>query len=307
MKIEKLTAEQESRLQDYESKWVQIGLSTEQASYEETVDIINAFQTKVLQKAATPVYIAPNPKKAWDAVGFFLNQKTITSGMLKKTDFDENSEFIWPYQDGSFFASIFSFYDFFIEEKIVSFNEELKEKWEAWRDTSRLGLIYPLDNICVVSQKPTAIHINENGLHNESGMALEYEGWGFYSLNGVRVPKELVMTSVEDLDIAFFKKENNADIKAEFVRKFGVERMLDFGKKIDSYKNYNHEWWTKSEYELWDMASIFEGLNYQPYLKMQNQTTQIWHVEAVSPDCTTLAEAIKERFGGRDFTIKNIA
>jgi len=83
--------------------------------------------------------------------------------------------------------------------------------------------------------------------------------------------------------------------------------MLSLGKKIGSYENYDEEWWTKSEYKLWDMAALFPNLNYQPYLKMMNQTTKIWHVEAVSPDCRTLRDAIKERFGGRDFTIKAIA
>jgi hypothetical protein len=40
---------------------------------------------------------------------------------------------------------------------------------------------------------------------------------------------------------------------------------------------------------------------------MQNQTTEIWHVEAVSPACRTLKDAIKERFGGKDMKILNIA
>ena len=66
-------------------------------------------------------------------------------------------------------------------------------------------------------------------------MALRYsDGYGLYCLNGIRVPEYLAMTPESSLDIDFFNKEKNADIKTEFVRKFGVDRMLSFGKKIDS-------------------------------------------------------------------------
>lgn len=86
--------------------------------------------------------------------------------------------------------------------------------------------------------------------------------------------------------------------------------MLDMGKIVDSYENYpdqtNYSWWWKSEYELWDMSAIFDEIPYQPYLKMKNQTTGVWHVEAVSPNCKTLLEAIKERFGGREMKIVSI-
>jgi len=77
--------------------------------------------------------------------------------------------------------------------------------------------------------------LNEKGqLHNESVKAIEYkDGYGFYYLNGIRVPESLVTTPAENLDIKFFQSEKNADIKAEFVRKYGVERMLNFGKKIE--------------------------------------------------------------------------
>jgi len=55
------------------------------------------------------------------------------------------------------------------------------------------------------------------------------------------------------------------------------------------------------------MASLFPGLDYQPYLKMMNQTTKIWHVEALSPNCRTIKDTLKERFGGREMEIADIA
>ena len=130
------------------------------------------------------------------------------------------------------------------------------------------------------------------------------------ALNGVRVPEWLALTPANKLEIEQYNTIENADVKAEFVRKVGIERFLEKGIVIDSYKNYNqesHEWWHKSEYELVDMNCMFESLDYAPCLKMVNQTTKIFHMEGVSPDCKTVGDALKERFGGRDFVVKAIA
>lgn len=295
-KIESLTPEQTAKLAVYADKWIAIGRDTTSLPLEEVTKIIHKYQTELLQTKTTPVVIFKNPKEAWA----FIQKHT-----------GSTESFVFPYQDGSFFSHVFSFYDFFLSENLVKIDEELQRKFNVWSDTAKLGLIYPLDDICVVTDKPFKIATNSQGrLHCEDGMALQYDGWGFYSLNGITVPEYLVMTPSEELSMDFFKKETNADIKAEFVRKYGVERMLDLGKKVDTYENYDQEeqsWWWKSEYELHDMAVLFEGLEYQPYLKMKNQTTGIWHVEAVSPSCRTLVDAIKERFGGKEMKIIAIA
>jgi hypothetical protein len=99
-------------------------------------------------------------------------------------------------------------------------------------------------------------------------------------------------------------------VKAEFVRKAGIERFKSLGKLLDTYQNYTgaeYEWWVKSQYELWDMEAIFDGLSSAPYLSMVNQTTSIFHFEGVSPDCKDLVSAIKQRLGGRDMIISTIA
>ena len=172
-------------------------------------------------------------------------------------------------------------------------------------------MIYPLDNVCVVCEKPTVIKLNENNiLHCDGGPALEYDGYGdlkIYALEGVNVPEWLATTRANDINIEQYNDIQNADIKAAFIRKVGVERLLGKGVKIDTYENYDEEWWNKSQYELWDMNSIFTSKKYAPYLKMVNQTTGVFHVEGVSPNCKTLVDAIRERFGGMDFTIESIS
>ena len=192
-------------------------------------------------------------------------------------------------------------------------SKEDKEKLRLWLTLSEsTGWCQPFENICFMCERPAVQLVNERGqLHCENGPALVCrDGWEIYSLNGVTVPKELVMTPAENLPLDFFKNEKNADVKAEFVRKFGVERMIDMGKLVDTFENYpdqtNYSWWWKSQYELINMGVLFD-IEYQPYLKMTNQTTKIFHLEAVSPNCRTLSQALKERFGGREMKIVAIA
>jgi hypothetical protein len=201
-------------------------------------------------------------------------------------------------------AGYFSFYDFMFNE--LGIKNPVKDKYNAYLETTKSGVIYPCDEFCVISNKPTKILMKNGRLHCDGGTAWEYsDGLKGWALNGIAVPQYLAETPEGKLDLEFFKKETNADVKAEFVRKYGVERMLSYGKKVDSHEKYNDEWWSRSEYELWDMKDLF-GLPYVPYLKMRNLTTGVWHVEAVEPSCMTIPDAIKYRFGGKDLKITNI-
>jgi hypothetical protein len=174
--------------------------------------------------------------------------------------------------------------------------------------SSEVHFIIPYEGIAFISQKPTAIHWEENNLHKDGGKAVEYsDGYGMYCLNGVVVDEYLAVTPEEQLDVEHFHTYQNADARTEFVRKFGIDRMLDFGEKVDSYENHDNEWFNKSQYELYDMSKLFEGVEYAPHLKMTNQTTGVFHVEAVAPTCRTVADAVKDRFGDRDLQIIGIA
>lgn len=316
--IKTLTKAQVAATSAYVDKWVKIGLNTDRFTQTEAEEVIHPFQRVILQTSETPVLIFDNPRDAWVAVCEFLEKEYTPANVLKvqKIIADQTydreilTHFLTPYQEGSFFASVFGYYDFFLDQGIVTISDELMEKYKVWENTAKLGLIYPLPHVCIVSQKPSKVLLNENGLlHSEHEAALQYVGWecGYY-LNGIAVPKELALTPSSQLSMDLFTKASNPDVRAEFVRKYGIGRMLEqgSGKKIDSYENYDQEkypfWWS-SEYEMWDMAELFEGLDYQPCLKMLNGTTGIWDIAPLSPNCHTLEDAIKERMGGRDLKI----
>lgn len=307
----------------YVQKWIGIGTSTERLNYDRTLEIVEDYRREILGMSPAPLVIVQNPIEAWVCSCLFdLDEETTPNNVVAKMNrfFEGNPDNLdmpkpqMPYQTGSFFASLFSFYDYLVDQfgfEKLGIKPDLGKKYEIWQRTSEIGMIYPLDQVTIVCEKPIAIHLNENNvLHRDGGPALEYAGNGgmkLWYLNGVKVPEYLVTTPSHELTVDQFLSEKNADVRAEFIRKMGVERLLELGKKIDTHENYDEPFWNDSEYELWDMESIFQTHDYAPFLKMRNPTTKVWHLEGVSPNCRNLRDAIKERFGGRDFTIEAMA
>jgi hypothetical protein len=320
IKIERLTNEQEAKMPQYIQKWIKIGTDTSRFDLEEAIDIVHDVQQNILNQNKTPVLVFDDPIEAWVACCFAeKNHKANEIPKLVDKYFEGKKKiklepFTMPALAGSFDASTFAFYDFFRDELGISY--EKNEEYEMWKRTTRLGLIYNIKDVsdhdmCIVSQKPIKVNLDENNvIHGDGKPAVEYAGRGkikIYALHGTVVPEWLAMTRAQDIFMESYHEITNADVRTEFVRKVGVERMLDTGKKIDSYTNYKQKWWKNSQYELWDMANLFEGVEYAPHLKMLNPTTKVWHVEAVSPECRTLADAIKERFNGMDLEIVDMA
>lgn len=329
--ITELTAMQKARFPHYVDKWIKIGTDTSNPSYDETLEIVNDFREIIELEKTNNLIIVENPIEAWVACSLyeqnvpiekllsemawvFENQwrgnPKIQNGEVKYTKKYNIETPSLPYQTGSLFVSTFSFYDYFIDELKVEIPDDILVKYKKWERTCQIGMIYPLDGLTIVCKKPKALHLNEDrALHCDGGAALEYGGLGnfkIYVLNGVRVPQWLAETPSHQIDVSRYNELSNADTKAEFVRKVGVEAFVEISKKIDTYENYDekeYEWWHKSQYELYDMSFLYPSYDYCPHLKMLNQTTGVWHVEAVSPNCRTLRDAIKERFGGCEMKI----
>ena len=205
--------------------------------------------------------------------------------------------FVYPYLNNSFWVGYYGYYEFINKELGLKFDRQ--KEWDLLVSLKDMSWMYPFKDFCVMSEKPIEINMKNGLLHAEGKPSVKYaDGFSCWSLNGVAVTQYLAETPAKELDIEFFKKEKNADVKAEFVRKYGIDKMLNLGTKMDDYTKYKHPLWNKSKYELWDMKSIFEGVtkhNRCPHLKMLNPSTQQWHVEAVHPECKNLEEALKWR------------
>ena len=273
--INKLTDEQKGKFKDYVEKWKKIGLSTESVDKDRAQKIMNEVYEKILKKKKVPVKVFASPYATWLEV-------------CKHTDKDAKKpmEFIYPYIDGSFSSSWFSFYDFMQKELKIKLNP----LYEVYLKTTELGLVYPLMDICFISDKPEMIKMKNGKLHNDNGPVLRYrDGWSLWRLNGVKVNKELVETKTEDLDCKLVLTEKNAEVRREIIRKIGIERVI---------RDLQAKTIEKSEDGMYELLNldIIDG-RYRPYLKMLNPSISTWHIEGIHPDCKTIEQALAWRNG----------
>jgi len=130
-------------------------------------------------------------------------------------------------------------------------------------------------NIVILSGRRIEVHFGPNGLHRDGGMAIQFpDGRGLWVLNGVQVPQWLAETPDTKLDPAALLKIDNAEIRREFVRKVGIERIV---LALDA-KSLDNQW----GYELLELKV---GESSYRYLKMCNPSTGTWHLEGVPADC----------------------
>jgi hypothetical protein len=191
--------------------------------------------------------------------------------------------FVYPYFDCQFWAGWFSFYEFMRNELGVSHEKE----YESFKSCQKYGMVFPLDELCIVCQPPTVIKKNSNGLHCSDGPALSYNGDNeIYALNGVSMPKEYVLTSAENITAEMVMKETNVEIRRELLRKVGIERLLNDlpHKVLDTVGNY----------ELYSL-DLSDELKNCRYLKMTNPSVGVFHLEGVEPSINTVKEALKWR------------
>ena len=209
---------------------------------------------------------------------------------------------------------------YYINIEGCKLSEESQTFWDWYQKSfDVIAIYYDKDtNTCHVIKKPDEWKIEDN----YTKMYYRYGEKERYFLEGIEVPKWLYDTPSEELNPQDYLLLQNADVKAQFVKKIGVERLVEFGTVIDTYENYpDNEMWAKSEYKIIDMSqlmlpktvtyygNILTTFQYAPYLYMKNQTTGVYHLEGIHPRCKTLYDAIKMRYNGlniKNYDIKDI-
>ena len=162
--------------------------------------------------------------------------------------------------------------------------------WQALTEHSGPRIMHP--DFCMVSDRPEVLLVNaENQPHCTSGPFCRWrDGSKLYSVNGVRVPAWLVETPAEALDPARFAGIENAEVRREFVRKVGIERICSkLGTEVLD---------RQGDYEL-HMVPLGGTTGEHPYLKMRNPSIDVWHMEAVAKGCRTVEQALRFRNGGK--------
>ena len=319
-KITHLTQAQKDKFSEYVDKYANLGLSTERVDFEKAKKFSDYYYEKIAKKKVSPVVVLRSPIEAWIAVCKFHDQvydqvssqvygqvssqvdaqvdakvRAQVGAQVRAKVYDQAKKlklllFIWPHIDGHWWSNYFAFYDFMYNELGVT---GYCDQYTWLHSSLDIGLFYPLDNICIISDRPSTIKRNKTGLHCETGKALEYpDGWGFYSLNGIVVPEWIVKTPSENITIEQMLKIENVGVRRECLRKMGIDRLVNHGVSVDK----------KDGYELIDLGKFFLSRNnfYAPYLVMKNPSIDVWHVEGVHEDCKTVEQALNWRYGTTD-------
>ncbi|WP_410587643.1 DUF6745 domain-containing protein [Amycolatopsis sp. lyj-23] len=87
------------------------------------------------------------------------------------------------------------------------------------------GWWWPRDGVCVIAERPLAIHTDEEGrLHSATGPAVVYpDGWGVHVWHGTRVPSWVV----EDPTAARINQEYNVEIRRCAVEHLGWPAYIE--------------------------------------------------------------------------------
>jgi len=126
-------------------------------------------------------------------------------------------------------------YDFLLESKNI-FDQAEVEELSNWLVLARNATAYSFfDQLCLVSERPTAIHCDAEGrLDSRSSAALAFaDGYKIYSWQGVTCPKDLI-EHPEKITPQEIDQEGNAEIKRIMIERFGLEKYVtsSFDTKI---------------------------------------------------------------------------
>ena len=184
------------------------------------------------------------------------------------------------------------------EEKIVNYLPWIKLHHDVQEIENIQGGFFTLNTI-VYFKYPSKISIINGKLHNSKDAAIEFEhGLKLYYLNNVNVPKELVTTDEDKIDIlSFIKKYKNVEIRRELLRKVGIDRFVHKTQAqiIDSWLDY--------ELLRLHIPDIFIN---PIVLKMKNPSIECYHVEGVPSYIKTVQEALTWRCNGFTWNPKQL-
>ena len=76
------------------------------------------------------------------------------------------------------------------------------------------------------SERPTAVHTNENGFSCTTGPAIDWPDFKFYFIDGVKVP-EKVVTNPENITIEMISNEKNSEVRRIMVEIMGYDKFLE--------------------------------------------------------------------------------
>ena len=292
-----LSEKQWAKVPEYLNKWLAYGLRTDSVNKEMARDAVR-FLYKDILSMDNPKFVVFLDSPMACQLAFNLIKNTKLDIKIKKPQLDSQ---LYSQDLGYFpavaalwgWGSYYGFYDFILHEIFPEKQNEFLKYKKFIKLWPELHYFLPFKDIIFISDFPKKINKNaDNRLHSHSGPSLEYsDSWALYYSNGISVNKEFIEADPEKYTKDQILNEKNADIRREMARRLTPQQLIEKlePKVIDSYNNY----------ELLSI-DLGDGRS-RPFLKMNNPSMNLIHIEGVKPEIKTVKEAICYRNGLKRF------
>lgn len=190
----------------------------------------------------------------------------------------------------------------------VKFSEEETAAIRVQDDiAASMGVFYPFERVCVACERPSVMHVGNAGEflkhhHGDLKPGFRYrDGYQKFKLHGVEVPEWLAMTPEGQIDPARIAEIQNVEVRREFVRRVGIERICSALKaRVLDRETFTNDT-GEHPYELLEL-NLGKGEDGRKrvwrYLRMENPSVPgVYHVEGVPNDVKTVREALLFRAG----------
>ena len=146
----------------------------------------------------------------------------------------------------------------------------------------RWGTLYFLKHFAIACEHPNLATLRNGRLHCERSPAVEYaDGTRVWALNGIRVEPWMAEDDATSWTEEKVLGVQNVDQRREVIARYGMDRLWSKAKILDQQKG-------EDGYELGELDVTGSP---RRYLCMRNRSIGCFHVEAVSPECTTVQQA----------------
>lgn len=281
-----LTEQHLKDLEVWKERFTKIGLLTEPGDFVRAERAITELYA--LFDLKTPAFVrCQSPKEAKD--------------LIEKSN---NKAFpFYSYFQGQLDAYWIAFYKFTEHIGVVFPEKELKILNLQLEICESINMWFPYEDVCYVCDRFAEIHLNkDNKFHREDGLAVVYrDGKGIARLNGIQVPRYMVLTPKDKLDVKQILGEANVDIRREGLKLIPLDRLMKetnsttLDSQILPISNS-----TTSSYELLNMD--FGDNKVRRVLRMKNPSLEdTYHYERVEDDCSTVKQALAWRNGLPDY------
>jgi len=189
-----LTAEQLKQVEEWREKYLAVGRQTGPCDREAAEGYIKeAYQERGLEPPKQIIWVPSVMAGCTEAARLANNGQEPTAAQIR----EQVSQACYGQHD-VYWLSYYAF-----ARDVLGLTSEANPTPQL-KVAEHVCWWWPFENICVVSERPTKLCIDDEGrLHCEDGKALEFsDGWGFSSWHGTRIPDEWVTTDKNELDPA---------------------------------------------------------------------------------------------------------